>query len=167
MATIKMTGLEGYISRLNKLGRDAVGICKASVYEGADEVADAVRAAIEALPTESYGDTMADWRDRRPVDAITDKQKQGLLDSLYVERIRDEDGFVFTRIGFAGYNDVKTATYPNGQPNSMIARAIESGSSARRKHPFIRPAVNRVKTAAIARMQQQLTNMIDNIEGGK
>lgn len=164
MAKISLTGLDEYAKKLDKIGNAAVGVLKASVYVGADELANAVRASIEALPEEDYADVMRDWRERKPSDGLTDKQKQGLLGSLYISTIKDEDGYVYTQIGFAGYNDVKTASYPQGQPNPLIARSLESGSSARKKHPFIRPAVNRVKQTALNRMQQQFETMIDNID---
>lgn len=164
MAKISLSGLDEYAKKLEQTGRTVVAIMKASVYVGADELANAIRASVEALPTESYADVMKDWRERKPSDGITDKQKQGLLDSLYVSTIKDEDGYVYTKIGFVGYNDVKTNAHPNGQPNPLIARSLESGSSARKKHPFVRPTVNRVKQTALNRMQQQFETMIDNID---
>lgn len=161
MATIEFKGIDEYAKRLSKLGSEGIGICKAAVYEGADEVADAVRQSIQSLRTIETVDAMNAWREKREVDALTEKQKKGLLDGLYLEKMKDEEGFIYTKIGFAGYNAEKTKQYPQGQPNSMIARATESGSSARRKHPFVRPAVNAVKAAAEARMAKKVDEMVN------
>ena len=63
--------------------------------------------------------------------------------------MQNDNGFLNVKIGFDGYNNVRTRTYPKGQPNALIARATESGSSVRKKTPFIRPAVNASKKQAI------------------
>lgn len=163
MAKIVFAGLAEYEKLLGKLDSARTGILKVAVYEGADEVADAVREATENLPTVKTSEAVADWRQQTPVDGITKKQKDGLLDGLYLLRMVEEDDGVYTKIGFNGYNDVRTKAYPKGQPNAMIARAVESGSSARRKTPFVRPAVNRVKDRAIQRMADKVDEQIKNL----
>ena len=163
MAKIEFVGLGEYSKKLFALGRAGLGICKAAAYEGADEVADAVRRSIKSLPAESDYKAIANWRSKTPNAYITEAQKKGLLEGLYLAEMKEEAGFVYTQIGFAGYNDTKTKTYPNGQANSMIARSIESGSSARRKTPFVRPAVNASKEKAIERMGEKVQEMIDKI----
>lgn len=167
MAKIVFNGLAEYEKLLGKLDTARTGIMKVAVYEGADEVADAVREATENLPTVKTSEAVSDWRQQVPVDGLTKKQKDGLLDGLYLLRMVEEDDGVYTKIGFNGYNKIRTKQYPNGQPNAMIARAVESGSSARRKTPFVRPAVNRVKERAIQRMADKLDETINNLMEGK
>ena len=67
----------------------------------------------------------------------------GLRDSAALTTYRNDDGYIYTEVVFDGYDE-------NGHPNPVKARVLESGSSTRQKHPFIRPAVNRVKLAAEA-----------------
>lgn len=67
------------------------------------------------------------------------------------------------KLGFDGYNTVKTNSYPNGQPNVMIARAIESGSSIRDKHPFVRPAVNAAKKECLKKAEEVVNEEISKI----
>ena len=62
--------------------------------------------------------------------------------------MQNENGYINVKLGFDGYNSVKTKKYPKGQPNALIARVTESGSSYRTKTPFIRPAVRATKKAA-------------------
>ena len=45
----------------------------------------------------------------------------------------------------------------------MLARAIEGGSSVRRKYPFVRNAVNASKAAAVRAMEQSIDEDIKNI----
>lgn len=163
MAKISMEGLAEYTKQLAALGANVDGMVKAAVYEGADEVADAVREAVKALPEVKTSEAVANWRQQVPVDGITKDQKAGLLEGLYLSRMVTEMDSIYTQLGFDKYNRVKTKAYPKGQANSMIARAVESGSSARRKTPFVRPAVNRVKDRAIQRMADKMDETIKNL----
>lgn len=58
------------------------------------------------------------------------------------------------KLGFDGYNEVKTRKYPKGQPNQLIARVTESGSPYMDKTPFMRMAVNATRKPALAEMQK-------------
>lgn len=163
MAKIETTGLDEYMGKLRTLGQDVTRVCRAAVFEGGDVLADAIRARIESMTAIEPTDAIIAWKQERPVGGITEEQKNGLLDGLYLKKMSEDNGFIYTQIGFSGYNDVHTAKYPNGQPNALIARSIESGSSARPKKPFIRPTANAVKAEATARMEAKFFQMVDNI----
>lgn len=163
MAKIEFSGIDEYSAKLQKLGAAGIGICKAAVYEGADEVADAIRASVQALPTVDEKSAIAAWRSGKPTDGITEAQKQGLLNGLSVAKMQTDGGYVNTRIDFVGYNSVQTRAYPSGQPNAVIARAMESGSSARKKQPFVRKAANAARPRAEARMGDKIKDMVDKI----
>lgn len=128
-------GLAEYESRIAALGIHAEGICKAAVYEGAGIIAEAIR-------------------DNTPVDT------GDLRASVGIAPIRNDNGFINTKIGFDGYDR-------RGVPNAIKARVIESGSSHRRKKPFIRPAVERNAALAEFEMERTMTAMIDEIMKGK
>ena len=66
------------------------------------------------------------------------------------------------KIGFDGYNEVQTKTFPNGQPNALIARSIESGSSTREKTPFLRPALAAARKQAIEAARVKFDEAIHN-----
>ena len=163
MAKVELTGLDDYMAKLRTLGEAAPKICKAAVYEGGDELADAIREKIKSMPTIEDKQAEIAWKQDRPVAHITEAQKAGLLAGLYLKKMDEDGGFIDTQIGFSGYNKTKTRAYPQGQPNALIARSMESGSSARQKTPFVRPTVNAVKGTAAARMGKKLIEMIDNI----
>lgn len=163
MATIEFTGIDEYAAKLRALDKAGTSICRAAVYDGAGVVADAIRQRINSLHTITPTDAIVAWRETVPVDGITEAQKEGLLDGMHLQKIRDENGFICTEVGFAGYNTVKTHKFPDGQPNALIARSIESGSSARQKQPFIRPTVNQVRGAAETAMEIKINDMISKI----
>lgn len=141
MATWQFKGLEEYARYLQRIQANTEETCGAGVYAMAQVIADQVRSNIEALP--SIPDPEAIKRYRAGDKAIlTAGQKKGLLESFGVSAARNENGYYNVKLGFDGYNTVKTRRYPQGQPNAMIARTVESGSSYMDKHPFIRPATN-------------------------
>lgn len=156
MPKMECKGLSGLISMFDALPGDVEKALKAGVYDGAHEVFKEVQAQIKALPE---SDQKSKHRD------ITPKQKQGLLSSLYSTKIMADDGNVYTRISFTGYNDVRTEKYPHGQPNIMIARSVESGGSYMNKRPFINKAKNasrqRAETATRTTFEKEISKSIN------
>ena len=139
-------GLDSYISYLQKIDAVTDEAIGEAVYEMAKVVADKVRSSIQALPTVSNEANIATYK--KGYSRLSDEEKQGLLDGFGVSPMQEDSGFVNVKLGFDGYNSVKTKKYPQGQPNALIARVTESGSSYREKTPFIRPAVNASKKQA-------------------
>lgn len=156
MARFEFGGIDTYIKQLDKLyavTKDA--IIGKTVYAGAAVVANRLRAAAEALP---------EGRENEAIfGAVTPAQKRGLLEGLGISRMRDDDGFVNVKLGFDGYNSVKTKKYPNGQPNALIARAVNSGTSFRKKTRFVDKAVNASKKTAEAAMDAVCSREIEKI----
>ena len=97
---------------------------------------------------------------------LTSRAKKGLIKSFGVTPMsQDGDGIYNVKLGFDGYNDVKTKKWPKGQPNQLIARACESGSSAMIKQPFFREAVQKTKKKAESRMAEVLDEKIKKTGG--
>lgn len=93
------------------------------------------------------------------IDAIkanTPVNTGDLRKSAKLYKFQHKEGFVYTGVFFDGYDE-------RGVPNPIKARVLESGSSTRKKHPFIRPAVNRVKKAAEFAMDKALNEKISQI----
>lgn len=150
MAKVEMKGLDRYtraISRLERGVREEV--CGAAIYEGADVVADAIREGIEGLPTVS-GPPGA----RSPLIGPSRGQKAALAASFGLTKLRDDGGYLNVKAGFDGYNSIKTRRWPKGQPNAMIARSVERGTSFMAANPFIKKAMARVRKAALAAMKK-------------
>ena len=78
----------------------------------------------------------------------------GLKRSAALKTYQNKDGYVFTEVTFDGYDE-------RGHPNPVKARVLESGSSTRQKHPFIRPAVNRVKAQAEAMIAEDFIKICE------
>lgn len=163
----KMTigvGIEQYLAQLKNLEFESPHIAGKAVYEGAKIVADALKQEIEALPVEESrkrsGDDMA--------HGVTMAQKKGLRfkndgGGTGIAKMRADGSFYNVKIGFHGYNGTATKKYPNGQPNAMIARSVESGTSFRRKNPFISRAVRKSRAAAEKKMAQVVDEEVKKI----
>lgn len=157
MAKITFQGGDDFGVRLEKLGQmNARGSIEKAVARGTGIVADAIRKATEALSVTDEG-YARHGSARHTISSITKRQKEGLLESLGVSPVQtDKNGFTNRKVGFDGYNKVKTKKYPNGQPNALIARAINSGTSFRAKTRFVDIAVNKNRKKAIEGMEESI-----------
>ena len=139
------TGTE-FSRKLEQFGRDAPKVAERVVMAGAGPVADEIRKGlVENLKDPSYvGKLNGQFSSKKNVPT------GDLLESFGVAPPgHDKRGNTNTKIGFEGYDR-------KGVPNAMKARAMESGTSTLRKRPFVSPAVKRMRTRAIAAMEQKL-----------
>lgn len=163
MARMKIEGLSEYTRQLEQLEAEAKPIIQKCLYEGAAIVADAVSAAIGQIPTRS--NTEFGTLDHM-LSGLTAAQKAGLQESFGITKMSDKDNQQNVKLGFDGYNQVKTPKYPNGQPNQLIARSIESGTSWLQPCHFMSKAVNATKEACVQRMSEVCDEEISRITGG-
>lgn len=147
-------GLDEYLDKVEKVGSSSTGMSKRALYDGVAVVGNEIRQAIIDLPY-------------HPTRGISHAQKEGLLQGLGYSFMKRKKAAWYLKIGFDGYNSVRTKQYPNGQPNAMIAAAINSGTSRRKKTNFIYKAVNRAKQASIAAMKSRFDQDIENLMKGK
>ena len=145
MPSIKVDGLDEVIARVKALGGDIEAVQKQAVYAGMAVIRDEVVRQIETLP-EQRGYLP---QDKLPRDVITPREKEQLLKHIGIAPMETKSGTVSTRISFDGYTDITTKKYSKGLPAVLVARSINSGSSVRTKHPFIRSARTAAKGKAI------------------
>ena len=156
MAKMQVTGLDTLSAKLRSLGDAGEAIARAALYDGAAVLADKIRENIKALPEDD-----AKWLSGdEQYNVITKADKQDLLDHLGIATMRSTGGQITTLVGFNGYGSKPTRKYPQGKPMPMIARSIESGSSVRRKHPFVRPTVNAFKNQIKEKMAETARELI-------
>lgn len=150
MATIKFKAGEDYAARLSKLAeREIDTVCGKAIYPGAAVLYAEVQAGIDSIPTdEGYGTEEA------PKSGLKAAQKAGMKKSLGIAKMQDRNGFRNVKIGFDGYNTIKTKRWPKGQPNQMVARSIERGTSFLKATPFMKRAVSRAKKPATEAMSE-------------
>lgn len=137
MAKFVAKAAEEYAIKLSKLATaDQRAIAGRAIYDAADIVADEVRARLNGV--------------------IRGPSTGALAGSLGIAKMQEtEDGYN-VKIGFDGYDS-------KGVPNLLKARVMESGSSQQQKRPFMRPAVNATKGAAIQKMSEIIDEELANI----
>lgn len=142
-------GVDRFISKLEEYEGDIEEISRRAIYDGADVLADEIRKAIEGLNT----------KDGRTADY----EKEGLLEGLGIARMKKNGQRIDTKIGMHGYNHHPTKKYPRGQPNAMIARSIEKGTSFRKPQPFISNTVAKCRSEAESAMSAEFDRQTKKI----
>ena len=153
MADWKFEGIDEYLAQLERLKVSTKSTIGRAIYEGAGIVAREVAGEIQKLPVNNqYGSK-----------GITSVQKAGLIEGFGISHAQTDGDYRHVKLGFDGYNGQRTKKYPNGQPNSLIARSVNSGTSFRKKNPFVDRATKRSKNACEVRMTQVIEQEIIKI----
>ena len=155
MATWDFDGVDKYVAELVKLEDYTPSMIGRTVYKGAEVVADDVQEAIRQIPID---DRRYVWSGSRR--GITTEQRDGLIEGFGIASMRKDNGFINVKLGFAGYNDVQTKAFPNGEPNLLIARMVESGTSYMPKIGAISKAIQASKAKCESTMKQTFENEI-------
>ena len=164
MAKIYFSGINAYADRLSILFKDTQKIIEKAVYEGANVVADEIKKGLQGIPVQEGPGGLPPYGTREePLTGISRRQKGDLIEAFGLAPMQDDNGYINTKAGFDGYGSVRTDAYPQGLPNALLMRSVESGTSFRKKHPVIRPAVNRVRKKAEAAMEQTIEKELKNI----
>lgn len=162
MAKMEISGFEELELQLSKLGNPEIS--KEVVQAGAQPIADQIRKNLEGLPEDKFRRLAKD----EVFTGVPKQQKKDLLESMGITPPDiNYDGNTNIKIGFDGYGKIPTKKYPKGVPNQLLARAIESGSSVRKKTPFIRRGEGKSKKLAEAEMQKKLDEKIEVIMKGR
>ena len=138
MARMTFKAGEDYAIKLSKLATNSEEIAKKAIYEGAKIVADQIKSNLKGvLSDEATGDLVASF-------GVTPIKKDG-------------DGNWNTKIGFDGYDR-------HGVANQLKARVLESGTSTKKKKPFVRPAVNKTKGQVVKKMEEVIEQEISKLD---
>ena len=159
MAVIHFKRGDEYLMKISKLEaalKDEV--CGAAIYGAAGIVADEIRSQLKAVPTdEGYGTAS------EPTRGPKAGQKEGLLDALGISSMEEKSGYYDVKIGFDGYNSIKTKRWPNGQPNQMVARSIERGTTWMKANAFVKRAMAATRKRALEFMKHSVDESIRKI----
>lgn len=137
MAKFTAKAAEEYAIKLSRLAAaDQRDVAGKAIYQAADIVADEVRARLNGV--------------------IKGPSTGALAASLGVAKLQETADGWNVKIGFDGYDS-------KGVPNVLKARVLESGSSKQQKRPFMRPAVNATRKAAVEKMGEVIDEEIARI----
>lgn len=157
--------LEKYASWLAMLGEKEAEVCGKTIYEMANIAANEVKNELNGLHAISDAEGIKRYKKGERAE-LTYKAKQGLIDSFGISRLQNDGGFRNVKLGFDGYNTVRTEAYPKGQPNILIARSVESGTYFMDKQPFMRPAIKAAKSKCLKKAQETFDKEVKKIMEG-
>ena len=151
MSAIKVEGMEEYLRLLDLNYKQLERMCGRSLYPGAKVIANDCKKRLQNLRTD---DTYAAYHGgfKR---GLTRRQKTGLIESLGIAKIRRKGGGFDVKLGFDGYNDVVTDRWPKGQPNMMIARSVNKGTSFMEAQPFMDQCIEAKRAEVEEAIEQQ------------
>lgn len=154
-----MEGLDKLIELCKLTERETDKICGRAIYPGGGIMYQSALRATQGLRVDPVG-----FRKGGPRWGPTKEQKEGLIESLGVAPIRKKRWGMNVKIGYDGYNNVKTGKWAaTGQPNIMIARVIESGTSFMQPQYFMTRAVQNstpsIETAVKRQFEEELVEI--------
>lgn len=127
---------EEFAIKLSKLDTDFERIAKKAIYAGVEIIADTMKVNLENI--------------------LSDEATGQLVASMGTTPIKSTNGEWNAKVGFDGYNT-------DGVANQLIARVLESGTSTRKKKPFIRKTLNQTRSEVEAVMAKIIDEEFDKI----
>lgn len=162
MAKIDFKGIWEYSKVLETLDNESERIIQSAVYKGAALVADEIKQGIKSLPIEEGNNGLPPLGTaEHKLTGVSRKQKGDLLDSFGLAPIQNDGGYIQTKAGVDGYGSIPTKKYPQGVPNVMLMRSIESGTTFRQKNPIFRKATNRARKRAEQAMSKEIDEQLE------
>lgn len=135
-------------------------IAKRAVYKGAEVIANQVKKELDNLPI----DNRRAGNEKKKLQGVSRMQKEDLRHSMGISKIREESGNYDASVGFDGYGSIPSKKYPQGLPNQLLVRSVESGTSFRRKIPFMRRASAAAREKAQDAMQMEILSSLKRTE---
>lgn len=163
---IDISGLDYLERQLTLLSKEATTVAARAVYAGAGVAADALRGAVEGLQRVPDVAAMGAWRKGVP-STLSVSQKNGLREGLGIAPFKFLSSSVNTKVGFSGYNTVRTKRWPNGQPNQVIAAVVNHGNSNTMiRQPFItvtaESEASNIRVAMIQAATEKITEILES-----
>lgn len=162
MASIEVTGFTELLDLMDLTEKKIKSICGRTIYPGAKVVANVCKKELESLQTDDQL-----FRITKKFGALragpTKRQKRFLIESMGIAKIRRyKDGWD-VKLGFDGYNDIVSERWPKGQPNAMIARVVNKGTSYMKAQPFMEKTIKISENACIRAMQDEFDKEFNKI----
>lgn len=163
MSHIRVEGMEEYLALLDLNYKQLERICGRSIYPGAGYIYKECRKRLENIRTDDHLFKFAEQYGRKR-NGITTRQKKGLIESLGIAPLKHKSGGVVdVKLGFDGYNDIVSTRWPNGQPNAMVARSLNRGTSFMHAQPFMDQTIDASRHTVEDKIEQQFYKELEKL----
>lgn len=159
MASIEITGFKEYFDLLNTTESQVRTMCGRAIHPGAKIVANEAKKQLRNIPVDSTE------THKKRQHHISQQQKNGLIESMGIAKMRRTGDGWDVKLGFDGYNDVITSKWPKGQPNAMIARSLNKGTSFIKPYPFMDKAIRISEKQCIEAMEKEFNKQLEKYWG--
>lgn len=159
MSSIKVEGMEEYLRLLDLNYTRLRSICGRSVHPGARIIANDCKNRIAGLVVDNDGHHGG--KRRGPTQA----QKDGLIESLGIAKLKNKAGSFDVKLGFDGYNGTVTKRWPKGQPNAMVARSVNKGTSFMVAQPFMDQSIEACRSPVEDKIEEQFYKELERLWG--
>lgn len=149
-----LQGFDDHLALLREIGGSTDDAVSEALYVSAKIVADELARQINAVSVRPDG---AWGTPAKPVYGLTRTQKRGLQESLGIAKFKTQGGIKNTKVGFDGYND-------NDEPNSLVARGLNAGTSWLKKDRIIDRTIGLTKVKAEHAMQEVIEKKINELK---
>lgn len=158
MASFESTTMEEFINLCQITDRRLKSVIGRSIHPAAKYMADRIKESISSIPI----DDIKGHKKKR--QGLSSAQVAGLVESMGIARIRENATGWNVKVGFDGYNTRLTSKrYPKGQPNAMIARSINSGTSFMIKYPFMDMTVKANEQVTVEKIEEQFSKELEKV----
>lgn len=158
MASFESTTMEEFINLCQVTDKRLKSVIGRSIHPAAKYMANKIKESIGTIPV----DDSRSHKKRR--QGLTTAQIEGLKESMGIARIRENVTGWNVKVGFDGYNTRLTSKkYPKGQPNAMIARSINSGTSFMVKYPFMDNTVRANEQVTVEKIEEQFSKELEKV----
>ena len=163
MSAIEVEGMEEYLALLDLNYKQMDRICGRSIYPGAKLISDDCKKRLINLKTDDSLFSVA-TKYGRMLKGPTKRQKQGLIESMGIASMRKRGGTFDVKLGFDGYNDVPSTSSKKGtQPNAMIARSVNKGTSFMHAQPFMDQSIDACRKPVEDKIEEQFYKELERL----
>jgi len=162
LAEFTNEGIQEFVDLCIFTDRQLLRVIGRSIYPGGKLMSDGVKKAMLGIPTNDHLFSFA-TQHKRSRTGITTRQKAALIESFGIAEMRSNIHGWNVKLGFDGYNDIVSERWPKGQPNAMIARSLNSGTSFLNAYPFMDTAVANYANVTVKAIEEQFDKEIAKI----
>lgn len=157
MPSFKVDGMDEFVNLCLKTDRTLTRVIGKSIYPAGKHMGNAIKKSLKNIKEDS-GSHRHGLR-KGPTSA----QKKALIESYGIAKMHAGSNGYNVKIGFDGYNGIVTKKYPKGQPNAMIARSVNSGTSFMEAQPFMDATVAKETDATVEIIKDRFENEMQKL----
>lgn len=150
--------MDEFIDLCIKTDRTLTSVIGNSIYPAGKHMGNAIKRSILDIEVDD-----GSHHEKRLMKGPSSKQYKGLIESFGIAKMHAGNNGYNVKCGFDGYNSIVTEKYPKGQPNAMIARAVNKGTSFMVAQPFMDNTVAKESARTVEIIKENFEKRMEKI----